>query len=61
MAENDPVRFELYDITLDPAQRNDISKQLPEVVASAKTEIISLWRDMRDEGLAGKINDKNDR
>ena len=61
MAENDPVRFELYDITLDPAQRYDISNQLPQIVDSAKTEMISLWREMRDEGLTGKINDKQDR
>jgi arylsulfatase A len=53
MAENDPVRFELYDITLDPGQNNDISKEYPEVVASMKVEMIALWREMRDEGLSG--------
>ncbi len=56
MAENDPVRFELYDITLDPAQKQDISNQHPEVVDSVKTEMIALWREMRDEGLSGKVN-----
>jgi arylsulfatase A len=50
MAENDPVRFELYDITLDPGQNNDISKEYP---ASMKVEMIALWREMRDEGLSG--------
>ena len=58
MAENDPVRFELYDITLDPAQKQDISNQHPEVVDSAKTEMITLWREMRDEGLSGKVNNQ---
>jgi len=56
MAENDPVRFELYDITLDPARKQDISNQHPEVADSVKTEMIALWREMRDEGLLGKVN-----
>jgi len=57
MANNDPIRFELYDITLDPSQQQDISNQHPEVVSNMETEMISLWREMRDEGLTGKIND----
>jgi arylsulfatase A len=54
MAKNDPVKFELYDISSDPFQRNNISKQKPEVVNSMKKEMTALWREMRDEGLAGK-------
>ncbi len=54
MAGNDPQKFELYDISKDPSQINDISNQQPEIVASMKKEMTSLWREMRDEGLAGK-------
>jgi arylsulfatase A len=53
-ASYDPVKFELYDITLDPSQMNDLSDQKPEVVASMIPEMIALWTEMRDEGLAGK-------
>jgi len=54
MATNDPQKLELYDIVADPSQMNDISTQNPEIVDSMKMEMISLWREMRDEGLAGK-------
>jgi arylsulfatase A len=56
MANYDPQKFELYDITLDPSQMNDISNQQPEIVESMKKEMTSLWKEMRDEGLAGKIS-----
>jgi len=56
MAENDPVRFELYDITKDPAQSNDIADEHPDVVASMKVEMTTLWRAMKAEGLSGKVN-----
>ena len=56
MAENDPVRFELYDITLDPAQKNDISNEHPDLVSSMKVEMTELWRAMKTEGLSGKVN-----
>lgn len=54
MATQNPDRFELYDVSIDPAQSNDIAKQHPEVVDSMKKEMIVLWKEMRDEGLAGK-------
>jgi len=53
-ATNDPQKFELYDLVDDPSQMNDISAQIPEIVDSMKKEMITLWREMRDEGLAGK-------
>ena len=56
MAENDPVRFELYGLTADPSQSNDISSEHPEVVASMKVEMTELWRAMKTEGLSGKVN-----
>jgi len=56
MVENDPVRFELYDITTDPSQSNDISNENPDVVASMKAEMTKLWRAMKTEGLSGKVN-----
>jgi len=56
MADNDPVRFELYNITTDASQSKDISKEHPDVVASMKVEMIELWREMKTEGLSGKIN-----
>ncbi len=56
MADNDPVRFELYDITADPSQSNDISNEHPDVVASMKVEMTDLWRAMKSEGLSGNVN-----
>jgi len=56
MAENDPVRFELYDITADPSQSNDTSNEHPDAVASMKVEMTDLWRAMKTEGLSGKVN-----
>jgi arylsulfatase A len=56
MAENDPVRFELYDITTDPSQGIDISSEHPDLVASMKVEMTELWRAMKTEGLSGKVN-----
>lgn len=60
MAENDPVRFELYDVTADPSQSNDLSGQLPEVLASMQQEMTVLWREMRDEGIAGKTGNQEE-
>lgn len=54
LSTHDPIRFELYDLSVDPSQVNDIAKQNPEVVDSMKTEMTMLWQKMRDEGLAGK-------
>jgi arylsulfatase A len=54
LANNDPVRFELYDLALDPGQGNDIADKHPETVATMAKKMTVLWREMRDEGLAGK-------
>jgi len=59
MASNDPERFDLYDLTKDPSQTKNIASQKPELVASMKAEMTVLWREMRDEGLAGKNMLKN--
>ena len=56
MANNDPIKFELYDIIKDPSQKKDISDHYPQVISNMKTEMISLWSEMRDEGLSGTIN-----
>jgi len=56
MAENDPVRFELYDLITDPTQSNDIANSHPDVVASMKVEMTELWRAMKTEGLSGMVN-----
>jgi len=53
IANYKPEVFELYDIDIDPAQANDISSHHPEIVSNMKKEMISLWEEMRDEGLAG--------
>ncbi|NQY08787.1 MAG: sulfatase-like hydrolase/transferase [Flavobacteriales bacterium] len=58
MVNNDPSRFELYDLTLDPAQKNDIANKNPDVAEAMRTEMTALWREMRDEGLASKIGSK---
>ncbi|WP_182869957.1 hypothetical protein [Stieleria mannarensis] len=52
LATSDPDRVELYDVSVDPAQSNDIASDHPEIVRSMKQEMTSLWREMRDEGLA---------
>ena len=54
MTNNDPMRFELYDIKVDPSQKEDLFIQQQEVVPQyrgMKGEMVSLWREMRDEGL----------
>jgi len=56
MADNDPVRFELYDINKDPSQSKDISNEHVDIVASMKVEMTELWREMKSEGFSGKIN-----
>ena len=53
IASYDPEKFELYDISTDPSQSNDVSAQHPEIVAGMKTEMTAQWIEMRDEGLAG--------
>lgn len=54
MANYNPEKFELYDISVDPSQSNDIATQNPEIVADMKVEMTAQWIEMRDEGLAGK-------
>jgi len=54
MASNDPERFELCDLAQDSGQTTNIASQKPELVTSMKEEMTALWREMRDEGLAGK-------
>ena len=54
MATNDPLKFELYDLSKDLSQVQDLSAKHPEVVTSMRHEMISLWREMRDEGLSKK-------
>jgi len=56
MADNDPLKFELYNVTTDASQSKDISKEHPNVVASMKAEMTALWREMKTEGISGKIN-----
>jgi arylsulfatase A len=58
--QNDPLTFELYDIKMDPFQKQNCSNQYPEVVKKMKNEMTLLWREIRDEGLSGKVNDKTD-
>lgn len=55
MSNSVPVKFELYDIEMDPSQEEDVSDEHQEVVSEMKKEMISLWREMRDEGLSGRI------
>jgi arylsulfatase A len=52
MATNDPRKFELYDLSADLSQAHDLAGEYPEVVSEMRTEMISLWREMRDEGLS---------
>lgn len=51
-ATSDPNRVELYDVSVDPKQSNDLSADHLELVRSMKKEMTVLWREMRDEGLA---------
>ncbi|MDM4018421.1 sulfatase family protein [Roseiconus lacunae] len=52
-ATSDPDRAELYDLSNDLEQSNDIATQHPDLVRSMKAEMTRLWRAMRDEGRAG--------
>ena len=54
LADSDPDRVALYDLSVDPAQSEDIAAQHPELVVSMKKDMTALWREMRDEGLAGQ-------
>jgi arylsulfatase A len=54
LVSSDPDKVELYDLSVDPTQSQDIAEQHPELVASMKMEMTALWREMRDEGIAGK-------
>ena len=54
MINSDPQKFELYDMALDPNQMQDISDKEPELVATLQKDMIHLWREMRNEGLARK-------
>ncbi|EMI57291.1 arylsulfatase A [Rhodopirellula sallentina SM41] len=54
LATSDPDRVELYDVSVDPSQSNDIASKHPELVSSMKKEMTALWREMRDEGLASQ-------
>ncbi len=60
MAENDPVRFELYDIRKDPSQSKDISKEHPDLLAAMKVEMTKLWREMKTEGLSELKSNKDE-
>jgi len=47
---NGPVRFELYDISSDPGQSNDLSDEKPQIVKRLSPIMAELWVEMRDEG-----------
>jgi len=51
-----PVKYELYDVTEDPCQRNDLAKNRPETVSSLSIKMTKLWIEMRDEGLKKNIS-----
>jgi arylsulfatase A len=53
-ATSDPNRFELYDMSVDPQQQQDLAQQNPGIVAAMQKDMIALWQEMRDEGLALK-------
>lgn len=56
MEINDPVKFELYNIASDPSQKHNILSLNSELGNDMKSEMITLWKEMRDEGLTVKIN-----
>ena len=39
-------RFALYDLSTDPLQQNDISKQRPKVTARLKEKLLVLYKDV---------------
>jgi arylsulfatase A len=49
MKQSVPVRFKLFDLNADPAQKNDISALQPDVTASLGDEMTRLWLDIRQE------------
>ena len=45
-----PVKYELYNLANDPAEKHDLVKEKPAIVNSLKGTMAALWKDMRDEG-----------
>ncbi len=43
-------RFELYDLTSDPAQQKDLSAQLPEVAERLKTQLLEITASVMTDG-----------
>ncbi|RAJ15965.1 sulfatase-like protein [Arenibacter echinorum] len=45
-----PVKFELYDLSKDPEQQNDLGSSEPEMVDKLKPLMLEQWIEIRDEG-----------
>lgn len=52
-----PEKFMLFDLSIDLAQQNDVSKQYPEVFDQLKKTAIQLHSNVMDEGPAWEIPD----
>ena len=55
---NGPVKYELYDLSSDPGQQNDLAYKNPEIVNSLKVSMAKLWERMRDEGKRNNFINK---
>ncbi|MDO6604445.1 hypothetical protein [Arenibacter palladensis] len=50
MKSSVPVKFELYDLSNDPEQRNDLASIKPQLVDMIKPLMLKQWIEIRDEG-----------
>jgi len=54
-----PVKYELYDLKNDPAQKQNLALKKPQIVNSLKDIMSKLWQEMRDEGKSLIVNKQN--
>lgn len=50
MKSSVPVKFELYDLSNDPEQRNDLASIKPQLVDMIRPLMLKQWIEIRDEG-----------
>ena len=50
MKSSVPVKFELYDLSNDPEQRNDLASIKPQIVDMLRPLMLEQWIEIRDEG-----------
>ena len=44
------TQFQLYKVSEDWKEKNDLAKEMPEKTKELKTQLIALWNDIKTEG-----------